>query len=99
MCIRDSHSFVAAVMETTGSATVAAPAQELIAFVRAEAWVLVIAATLLTAAIAALPWVRRRPLAAVPVAAGVVAAFVIGPGGGAVAGGFSNFVVAAVLAA
>lgn len=93
------HSFVAAVMETTGSATVAAPAQELIAFVRAEAWVLVIAATLLTAAIAALPWVRRRPLAAVPVVAGVVAAFVIGPGGHAVTAGFANFVIAAALAA
>ena len=93
------HAFVAAIMETTGSTTVAAPAQEVIAFVRAEAWVVVIAATLLTAAIVALPWARRRPLAAVPVAAGVIAAFVIGPGGGAIAGGFANFVVAAALAA
>jgi len=93
------HSFVAAVMETTGSVSVGTPAQELAAFVRAEAWVLVIATTLVTAGVAALPWVRRRPLASLPVVAGIVAVLVLGPGARAVAGGFPNFVLAAALAA
>ena len=92
------HSFATAVMELIGSARVAAPAHELVAFVQAEAWGLVIATTLLTAAIAALPWTRRT-VAVVPVVAGVVAAFVLGPGANAVAAGFPNFVIAVALAA
>lgn len=92
------HSFVVAIMELTGSARVATPAHELVAFVQAEAWCLVIVAALLAAAVAALPWVRRM-VVAVPVVAGLVAAFALGPGAEAVSAGFPNFVIAVALAA
>ena len=92
------HSFVAAVMETIGSPAQSAPGLELVTYVRAQGWVMVLAATMLAAGLAALPWLRRRPMVALPIVAGVVTAFVLGPGGTAFTTGFPNFVVAAALA-
>lgn len=93
------HTMVATLMETMTSQHVGSVDLELVTYVRAQALLLVIVATMLTAGLAALPRLRRRPLAALPIAAFAATVFVLGPGQPEYTGGFPNFVVAAALAA
>ncbi len=93
------HAVVATLMELFGSPSLATPGAELVAFTRAQAWLLVLLAAMLAAAVCSLPRLRRNPGLALVAAVLLVAAFVVGPGGAGIAEGFPNFVFACALTA
>lgn len=93
------HAVVATLLQAGGTRATDHPAAVLLAYVHAEAWMLVLLGGLLAAAVCSLPSLRRRPMLALPAATLLVAGFVTGPGGSAFVGGFPNFVYAAALAA
>lgn len=93
------HAVVATVVELMASPGLGSPDAELVAYVHAEALVLVAAAGMVAAGLCALPRLRHSPLVALPLTAFPVAALVTGPGGTAFTSGFPNFVVASTLTA
>lgn len=93
------HAVVATLIEAMGVPPLTDPGAALVGYLHAEAWIVVLLAGLLAAAVCSLPMLRRRPTIALPAAALLVAGFVTGPGASAFAGGFPNFVFAAALAA
>lgn len=93
------HAVVATLLQVGGTRATDDPAAVLVAYLHAEAWMLVLLGGLLAAAVCSLPSLRRRPMLALPAATLLVAGFVTGPGGSAFVGGFPNFVYAAALAA
>lgn len=93
------HTTASAVMEALSGPVPGTPQQELLTYVHALGWIVVLLAVVGAAAVSALPWLRRRPLAAVPAVAMVTVVVAVVPGGESYAAGFPNFVMATVLAA
>ncbi|MCL3862695.1 hypothetical protein [Actinotalea sp. K2] len=93
------HAVVATVMETLSSPELSSVEDEVVTYVNAQGWVLVLVATMIAAGLCSLPALRRRPAFAVPVAVFAVVGFVVGSEGGSFVAGFANFMVAAALTA
>lgn len=93
------HASVASVMELLGDAGPGTAESEIVLYTQSVGLALVAAITMLCAGLCALPALRRRPAAAVPLVSIVGSAFVLGPGGSALHDGFPNFLLAAILVA
>lgn len=93
------HATMSALAELISGPGAGDPAAELVRYGRDAALLQVLTVVLLTAGLAHLPALRRRPAVAWPLAAAVVAAFLFGPGAVALASGWGNFVLACAAAA
>lgn len=93
------HAVAAGVMELLGGPVPGTAAAEVLLYARTLGLLAVAGTTLLAAGVASLPFVRRRPFAAVPAVALVVGGFLLGPMGWVLHDGFPNFALATVLLA
>lgn len=91
------HAAAATVMEVLGGVERGAPSQEIALYMTAMAVVVLLSLGTVLAGLCALPWLRRRPLLALPLVVLVVATFTLGPGGMVLHNGFPNFYVACAL--
>ncbi|KQY47502.1 hypothetical protein [Cellulomonas sp. Root137] len=92
------HAVVATFMELV-SPEVGPIGDEVLLYARTMAGVVVLAATVLVAGVCALPRLRRAPLLAIALSAGVWSVLVLGPGGRILSDGFPNYLLACVLLA
>jgi hypothetical protein len=99
------HAVLATLSQLAAGPAALGPEAAVVAFARLSAGVTVLGAVLVSAGLASLPVMRRRPGMALPVVAAVSAGWVFGPGAMAYHHGFPNFylgvalVVTAVLVA
>lgn len=93
------HAVVASVMELLGSTGPGTAESEISLYTQAVGLVLVAAVVMLCAGLCALPSLRHRPVAALPLVALIASAFILGPGGAALQDGFPNLVLATAMVA
>jgi hypothetical protein len=92
------HATVTALTELFSGSALGDVGTEVVRYGRSLALVQVLTVMLLTAGLAQLPSLRRRPVLAWPLGALVVAAFLFGPGSWALYMAFPNFVLASATA-
>ncbi len=92
------HATVTALTELFSGSALGDIGAEVVRYGRSLALVQVLTALLLTAGLAQLPSLRRRPVLAWPLGALLVAAFLFGPGSWAIYMAFPNFVLACATA-
>lgn len=93
------HAVAAGLMELLGGPVPGSAAAEVLAYARTLGLMTVAGTVLLAAGVTALPFVRRRPFAAVPAVTLVVGGFLLGPMGWVLRDGFPNYAMATVLLA
>ncbi len=93
------HAVAASLMELVAGPGAGPAADEVLTYARTLALMSVAGTALLAAGVVALPFVRRRPFAAVPAVCLVVGGFLLGPMGWVLHDGFPNFALATVLLA
>ena len=74
------HALVATLMDAVAPAP-GTPSQEIVLYVHAQALALILAVTILAAAVCTVGWLRSRPMVALPAVALAVVPLVAGPGG------------------
>jgi hypothetical protein len=93
------HSSAATLIELMSSPAVGTPGDEVVWYMIATAVITVAMVWLLAAGICALPWLRSRPMLALPAVSIVFGVIVLGPGAASLRSGFTNFTLACTMTA